>query len=90
MGATSGKASPARFLLLRTKAAKERLRPAPPPGNVQKTMAGPDKMIVAYDLRSRKLPKLAAQNPGFRDLLANDPELAERGKAKQHVARRII
>ena len=59
-GPTSANASPARLLLLRTKAAKERLRPALAPGNVQKTMSAPVTVIVAYDLRFyEKLPKLA-------------------------------
>jgi len=75
---TSANASPARFLLLRSKAAKERLRPALAPGNVEKTMSAPITVIVAYDLRFyEKLPKLAPHNPGFRDLFANNPELAE-------------
>src|SRR5215831_15951342 len=75
---TSANASPARFLLLRSKAAKERLRPALAPGNVEKTMSAPITAIVAYDLRFyEKLPKLAPHNPGFRDLFANNPELAE-------------
>jgi 3-hydroxypropanoate dehydrogenase len=77
-GPTSANASPARFLLLRTRVAKERLRPALAPGNVQKTMSAPVTVIVAYDLRFyEKLPKLAPQNPGFQDLFANNPELAE-------------
>jgi 3-hydroxypropanoate dehydrogenase len=77
-GPTSANASPARFLFLRTKAAKERLRPALAPGNVEKTMAAPVTVIVAYDLRFyEKLPKLAPQNPAFRNLFANNPELAE-------------
>jgi 3-hydroxypropanoate dehydrogenase len=63
---------------LRTKAAKERLRPALAPGNVEKTMSAPVTVIVAYDLRFyEKLPKLAPHNPAFRDLFANNPELAE-------------
>jgi len=77
-GPTSANGSPARFLLLRTKAAKERLRPALAPGNVEKTMSSPVTVIVAYDLRFyEKMPKLAPHNPGFRDLFANNPELAE-------------
>jgi len=77
-GPTSANASPARFLLLQTSAAKERLRPALAPGNVVKTMSAPVTVIVAYDLRFyEKLPKLAPHNPGFRDLFANNPELAE-------------
>jgi 3-hydroxypropanoate dehydrogenase len=77
-GPTSANSTPARFLLLRSKAAKERLRPALAPGNVQKTMSAPVTVIVAYDLRFyEKMSKLAPQNPGFRDLFANNPELAE-------------
>src|SRR5215469_7527614 len=74
----SANSTPARFLLLRTKAAKERLPPALAPGNVQKTMSAPLTVIVAYDLRFyEKLPKLAPHNPTFRDLFANNSELAE-------------
>jgi 3-hydroxypropanoate dehydrogenase len=46
-GPTSANSSPARLLFLRTKAAKERLRPALAPGNVVKTMAAPITVIVA-------------------------------------------
>ena len=77
-GPTSANSCPARFLLLRTRAAKDRLRPTLPPGNVEKTMSAPVTVIAAYDLRfSEKLPKLAPHNPGFRDLFAYNPGLAE-------------
>jgi 3-hydroxypropanoate dehydrogenase len=77
-GPTSANSSPARFVMLRSKAAKERLRPALSPGNVEKTMAAPVTVIVAYDLRFyEKLPKLAPHNPGFRGLFANNPELVD-------------
>lgn len=77
-GPTSANSTPARFVLLRTEAAKERLRPALAPGNVEKTMSAPVTVIVAYDLRFYdKLPRLAPQNPAFRGLFANNPELAE-------------
>jgi len=49
-GPTSANANPARFVFLRTKQAKERLRPSLAPGNVDKTMAAPVVVIVAYDL----------------------------------------
>ncbi|MGH7084967.1 MAG: malonic semialdehyde reductase, partial [Acetobacteraceae bacterium] len=48
-GPTSANCSPARFMFLRTREAKERLRPALSPGNVEKTMAAPVTVIVAYD-----------------------------------------
>jgi 3-hydroxypropanoate dehydrogenase len=49
LGPTSANASPARFLFLRTKEAKEKLRPALSAGNVDKTMAAPVTAVVAYD-----------------------------------------
>ena len=77
-GPTSANSNPARFLFVRSRAAKERLRPALSPSNVEKTMAAPVTVIVAYDLRFyEKLPKLAPHNPAFRDLFANNAELAE-------------
>jgi 3-hydroxypropanoate dehydrogenase len=77
-GPTSANCSPARFFFVRSKEAKERLRPALAPGNVQKTMSAPVTAIIAYDLRFyEKLTKLAPHNPAFRDLFANNPEGAE-------------
>jgi len=40
-GPTSANTSPARFVFIRSVAAKERLRPSLSPGNVEKTMAAP-------------------------------------------------
>ena len=48
---TSANGQPARFAFLRSKEAKERLRPALAPLNVDKTMTAPVTVIVAYDLR---------------------------------------
>ena len=77
-GPTSANSTPARFVLLRTKAAKERLRAALAPGNVDKTMSAPVTVIVAYDLRFYdQLPRLAPHNPALKELFANNPELAE-------------
>ena len=58
-GPTSANSSPARFLFLRTTAAKERLRPALSAGNVDKTMSAPVVVVVAYDPRFyEELPRL--------------------------------
>jgi 3-hydroxypropanoate dehydrogenase len=58
-GPTSANSSPARFVFLRTREAKARLRPALSAGNVEKTMAAPVVAIVAYDPRFfDQLPKL--------------------------------
>jgi len=75
---TSANASPARFAFLRTKEAKERLRPALAPLNVDKTMAAPVTVIVAYDLKFyEQLPKLFPQNPGMVKLFQGNPEMVE-------------
>ena len=77
-GPTSANSSPARFVFLRSAAAKERLRRALAAGNVAKTMAAPVTVIVAYDLKFYdKLPKLFPHNPAMLDLFANNPQLVE-------------
>ena len=59
MGPTSANCSPLRVLFLRSKEAKERLRPALDAGNVDKTMAAPATAILAYDMEFyEKLPSL--------------------------------
>ena len=59
MAPTSANCSPARFLFLRTQEAKEKLRPALSPGNVDKTMTAPVTVIVAHDPHFYdQLPKL--------------------------------
>ena len=58
-GPTSANSSPARFVFLTTPQAKERLRPALSPGNVEKTMTAPVTVIVAWDTEfHEKLPQL--------------------------------
>ena len=60
---------PARFVFLRSKEAKERLRPALAPLNVEKTMTAPVTVIVAYDVKFyEQLPKLFPHNPGIAKL----------------------
>src|SRR5436309_2942205 len=77
-GPTSANGSPARFVFLRSREAKERLRPMLAPGNVDKTMTAPVTVIVAYDLLFfEKLPKLFPYNPGMRNLFAENPQLVE-------------
>jgi 3-hydroxypropanoate dehydrogenase len=75
---TSANAAPARFGFLRSKEAKERLRPALAPLNVEKTMTAPVTVIVAYDLKFyTQLPKLFPQNPGMVKLFEDNPELVD-------------
>lgn len=59
MAPTSANSEPGRFVFLRTPEAKEKLRPALSPGNVEKTMSAPVTVIVAHDPNFYdKLPKL--------------------------------
>jgi 3-hydroxypropanoate dehydrogenase len=77
-GPTSANNSPARFVFIRSRAAKERLRPSLAPGNVAKTMAAPVTVIVAYDLKFYdKLPRLFPHNPGIRDMFVKNPQLIQ-------------
>jgi 3-hydroxypropanoate dehydrogenase len=56
---TSANCSPARIVFVRSREAKERLRPALSPGNLEKTMAAPVTAIIGYDLEFyEKLPQL--------------------------------
>jgi len=72
-GPTSANASPGRFVFLRSREAKERLRPALAPGNVDKTMQAPVTVIIGYDLLFyEKLPKLFPQAPAMRELFESD------------------
>lgn len=59
MAPTSANCSPMRVLFLRSKEAREKLRPALMEGNVAKTMAAPVTAVVAYDMDfHEQLPKL--------------------------------
>lgn len=59
MAPTSANCSPARFVFVQSKAAKEKLKPALSAGNLEKTMAAPVTVIVANDPKFYdKLPYL--------------------------------
>jgi 3-hydroxypropanoate dehydrogenase len=77
-GPTSNNCSPARFVFLRTRDARERLRPALFPGNVDKTLNAPVTVIVATDdAFFEKLPQLLPHNPNAIHLYKGHPGLAE-------------
>ncbi|HXE52958.1 MAG TPA: malonic semialdehyde reductase [Tepidisphaeraceae bacterium] len=67
-GPTSANTMPMRIVFVKSKEAKERLRPALSPGNVEKTMAAPVCAIVAIDTRFYEhVSRLFPHNPGFGD-----------------------
>lgn len=76
-GPTSANSSPGRFVFVKSKAGKEKLRPALSEGNLDKTMAAPVTAIVAYDTEFyEKLPKLFPHTDA-RSWFADKPELIE-------------
>ena len=76
LGPTSANSSPARFLFLRSREAKERLRPHLSEGNTEKTMAAPLTAIVGYDLHFyERLEKLFPHNQDARSWFEGNDEL---------------
>jgi 3-hydroxypropanoate dehydrogenase len=72
-GPTSMNCSPARFVFLRTSAAKEKLKPSLMRGNVDKTMNAPVVVIVGYDTRFyERLPDLFPHNPAVKTLFEGE------------------
>ena len=75
MGPTSANMCPMRITFVKSKEAKEKLKPTLDPGNVDKTMAAPATAIVAMDIRFYELmPKLypfADAKAWFKDLPEN-------------------
>jgi 3-hydroxypropanoate dehydrogenase len=67
-GPTSANSNPARILFLRSREAKERLKPALWAGNVDKTMAAPVTAIIGHDTRFyEQVPKLMPHKPEIAD-----------------------
>ncbi|MCW8127982.1 malonic semialdehyde reductase [Microbulbifer halophilus] len=76
MGPTSANCCPARVAFIKSREAKERLKPALNGGNVEKTMAAPVTAIIAHDLKFYEyLPKLFPHSPA-RDWFVDNAELA--------------
>lgn len=68
-GPTTMNTQPARFVFLRSKEAREKLRPALSPGNLDKTMAAPVTVIVAFDLHFYEfLPRTFPNNPNAKGI----------------------
>ena len=78
LGPTSANISPARFLFVVSKEAKEKLKPALSPGNLEKTMAAPVTAIVGYDTKFYELlPELFPHNPTARSWFEGNEAFAQ-------------
>lgn len=76
-GPTSMNAQPGRVVFVRSAEAKEKLKPALMPNNVEKTMAAPVVAIVALDTAFYEhMPTQFPANPGARDMFANNAGLS--------------
>lgn len=81
MAPTAANAQPARFVFLRSAAAKERLRPALSPGNLEKTLSAPVVAIIAHDTMFHEhLPRLLPHNPAARSWFEGDSDAAVRAR----------
>ncbi len=78
MGPTSANQSPLRVVFLRSRAAKERLRPALSPGNLDKTMSAPIVAITAYDEQFYEHLPFLFPHADAKSWFANDTEKAVR------------
>jgi 3-hydroxypropanoate dehydrogenase len=73
-GPTSANCCPARFVFIKSKEAKARLKPHLDEDNVDKTLSAPVNVIVAYDLEFyEKLGQLFPHEPAARSWFAGQP-----------------
>jgi len=78
LGPTSANQSPLRVLFLRSQSARERLRPALSPGNLDKTMAAPVVAIAAHDEQFYEHLPFLFPHADARSWFASDPQKAAR------------
>jgi 3-hydroxypropanoate dehydrogenase len=77
LGPTSSNCCPARFVFVRSRAAKDKLKPALDAGNVAQTMAAPVTAIVAYDLEFYERMPFLAPHADLRAVFVGKPALIE-------------
>jgi 3-hydroxypropanoate dehydrogenase len=78
MGPTSANTLPARFVFVRGKEAKEKLKPALMPANADKTMAAPVTAIVGYDTNFFEHAPRLFPHADIRPWFSGNAEFAER------------
>jgi 3-hydroxypropanoate dehydrogenase len=82
MGPTAANQQPLRVVFLRSREAKERLRPAMAPGNVEKTMAAPVVAITGYDLEFYEHLPYLMPHVDAKSWFSGNAELAARSAAQ--------
>ena len=77
MGPTSGNCCPARIVFVKSKEAREKLKPALSAGNMAKTMAAPVIAIIGYDMHFyEKMPFLFPHDLSARSWFDKDEQTA--------------
>ena len=77
-GPTSANCCPARFVFLKSRESKERLKPHLDKGNMEKTMLAPVTAVIAYDLKFYdKLPQLFPHADARSWFAGNEKKIAE-------------
>ncbi|MCE9507537.1 MAG: malonic semialdehyde reductase [Alphaproteobacteria bacterium] len=77
-GPTSANCSPLRIVFVKSREAKERLKPALSPGNLEKTMAAPVTAILAQDMKFYEhLPMLFPHADAKSWFAGNEPLIAD-------------
>lgn len=77
-GPTSMNTQPMRVFFLRSAAAKERLKPALAPTNIDKVMTAPVVAVIAYDTEFyTKLPATFPHNPNAQGYFTGNPAVIE-------------
>jgi 3-hydroxypropanoate dehydrogenase len=78
MGPTSANCCPMRLLFIKSKEAKEKLKPCLDAGNVEKSMTAPVVAVIAHDLKFyEKMPKLFPHNLAARGWFEGKPEVIQ-------------
>lgn len=77
LGPTAFNCQPMRLVFVTTPEGKQRLQPALRPANVEKAMAAPVTVIVAYDSYFYDLIPKVSHNPAARDMFVDNARLAE-------------
>jgi 3-hydroxypropanoate dehydrogenase len=66
-GPTTNNTTPARFVFVMSKEAKERLRPHLSKGNVEQTMSAPATAVIAYDTKFYEVMDKLSPNPATKE-----------------------
>ncbi len=81
MGPTAANLAPGRLVFVKSAAAKEKLKPALAPGNVEKTMKAPVTAIVAFDTSFHEHAPVLAPQRDWKATVASMPAEAREAMA---------